>query len=181
VEVSSSGMASSAENEESALPFEATKNFDEENSSFELEILATKTNGKLRLDICEDYDENKRRGLFVQDFLRPCLVEEEGLIFLGDELIAINKHTVDGCSIDQLVEVLRVADQPGNETVLLGIRRRNKTNYQSNSFEDENLYDNEEVFLLCLPSLSLTHDVVQLLSRGEPSHHRLRAARVQHQ
>jgi hypothetical protein len=118
-----------------------------ENDCFELEILATKTNGKLRLDICEDYDDNQRRGLFVQDFLRPCLVEEDGLVCLGDELIAINRHTVDGYSIDELVEVLKIVDRPENETVLLGIRRRNKINYGSNSFDDNQLY-NEEVNIL---------------------------------
>jgi C-terminal processing protease CtpA/Prc len=108
-----------------------------EKESLEFEILATKTNGKLRLDICEDVADDERRGLFVQNFLRPCVVEEEGLVFIGDELISINKHNVDGFTIDELVEVLQVADHPQNPTVLLGIRRRrNQRTYQSLSYEN---------------------------------------------
>jgi hypothetical protein len=109
----------------------------------EFEVEATKTDGKLRLDICEDVadedddsEEEERKGLFVQNFLRPCIVEDEGLVFIGDELISINKHTVDGFTIDGLVEVLKVADHPQNPTVLLGIRRRrNQQTYQSLSYD----------------------------------------------
>lgn len=120
----------------------------------EFEVEATKTNGRLNLDICEDVaptsgdeddeeeggegEEREKKGLFVQNFLRPCAVEDEGLIFIGDELIAINKHPVDGFTIEELVEVLQTEDHPENPTVLLGIRRRRcQQTYQSFSFEDD--------------------------------------------
>lgn len=116
----------------------------------ELEIVATKTNGKLRLDICEDFYDEKR-GLFIQSFLRPCLVEEEGLIKIGDELISINHHTVDGYTIDQLVDVLKVADSPTSTTALLGIRRRvlqkmyTCGNYSNEEPEGEDLNEDNQV------------------------------------
>jgi hypothetical protein len=95
------------------------------NTTFYLEVLVPKTNGRLGIDI-RRIEKGPIRGLFVHGFISPCKAEDEGLIHLDDELIAINRKVVKDGSLESVIAALQSVD-PAEDYVLLRLKRHNLT------------------------------------------------------
>ena len=81
-----------------------------------------KTEGKLKIDIRSD--ENVfGPGLFVLGFAPGSNAERQGMLRVGDELLAVNGRTIDGGSLEDLGRVLRRVDSPRALMVRLQLRR----------------------------------------------------------
>eukprot|EP00603_Paraphysomonas_imperforata_P012482 CAMPEP_0114476450 /NCGR_PEP_ID=MMETSP0104-20121206/14760_1 /TAXON_ID=37642 ORGANISM="Paraphysomonas imperforata, Strain PA2" /NCGR_SAMPLE_ID=MMETSP0104 /ASSEMBLY_ACC=CAM_ASM_000202 /LENGTH=766 /DNA_ID=CAMNT_0001651179 /DNA_START=79 /DNA_END=2379 /DNA_ORIENTATION=+ len=90
-------------------------------SSNIFELAVPKTDGKLKIDIRCD-EETFGPGLFVYGFARGSNVEKQGLLRVGDELLALNGYSVDGGTIEDLAEASRQTN-PSAPAVTLKVRR----------------------------------------------------------
>lgn len=79
-----------------------------------------KTGNLLRVLIRHD-DEGDRNGLFIHGFKSYCRAEEQGLLRIGDEILAINDIDVQGQQLEAVVNALIDHD---DEFVRMVVRRR---------------------------------------------------------
>jgi C-terminal processing protease CtpA/Prc len=85
------------------------------------DFIVPKTNGELKIHIRHD-DEGDTRGLFVHGFKPGSKAEQQGLICIGDELIALDNVDVKGKYLESLIEILRTNKE---DSISIRVCRRN--------------------------------------------------------
>ena len=96
-----------------------------------LEVEVPKTNGKLNIDIRSD-TETFGPGLFIYGLAKGSNADNQGILRIGDEIIAVNGMVVDGMSLEDLSNALQQGDSPLAITVRLKIRRTNDSQHALN-------------------------------------------------
>jgi hypothetical protein len=92
-------------------------------SSAIFEVEVPRTDGKLKIDIRSDEDIFGP-GLFIYGCARGSKAEQQGLLQVGDELLAVNGRIVDGGTIEDLSQAL-LETNPVAPAVKLKLRRVN--------------------------------------------------------
>ena len=69
----------------------------------DLEVAVPKTQGELRIHV----KHSKRRGLFIHGFKPNSLAEQQGILCVGDELLAVEGEDVRAKALPGLVAVLK--------------------------------------------------------------------------